>query len=460
MKILKTQARQTLALIFCFTHGLLLISASGVEPQIASEQELKDATFWKSVYEENHVVEIDISLTKESWEAMQPEQSERGRGGPRGEAGRPEGGPPPGGGPRGASGPPPRGGRGGGGTNFEYVKANIKIDGESYEDAGLRFKGNSSYRFSADGFKRPMKIDTNRFVTGQELHGRTKVNLSNAYLDPAFMKEKLAYEIYQAAGIPTPGTGWAKVTLSIEGVLEKKVIGIYVLVEQVDPNYLVRKFGEKTKDSLLMKPEASGDWQNPGDDLDQYKEAFNIKDGEDNQDQIRQFGDTLDFIKEAPDAEFAKKMGEKMDLDLYAGYLAATSLLASLDSYVSAPHNYYLMVDKADNKTRLLPWDVNEAFGTFTMGSTPELLTEWDITRPWVSSIPLLERLFATKEFPKLYKEKLSTLMKDSFTAQLAGKSEGVKIEGRRGRPSGGRPGGRPPRNRPAQPEETGSPKK
>lgn len=511
MKTLQTRATQTWALIFCLTHGLFLISASGEDLKNTSDPELQDAAFWKSVYEDDHVVKIEISLTKESWEAMQPAQSERGgRGpGPRGGNDRPAGPPPggashgpPGGGP---GGPPPRGGRGGG-TQFEYVKANIKIDGESFKDAGLRFKGNSSYRFSADGFKRPLKIDTNRFVTGQKLHGRAKINLSNSYLDPAFMKEKLAYEIYQATGIPTPGTGWAKVTLSIEGVLKKKVVGIYVLVEQVDPNYLVRKFGEKTKDSLLMKPEMMGDWQSLGDDVDQYKETFNIKDGEDNDDQIGQFVNTLNFIKDAPDAEFAKKMGGKMDLNLYAGYLAATSLLASLDSYVGAPHNYYLLVDKADNKTRLLPWDVNEAFGTFTMGSTPESLVEWDITRPWISNIPLLERLFATKEFPKLYKEKLGALMKDSFTekhlfarvdafekalkphldkqefaklrlgingdesgkntasdrdvfaikpfikrriksvkVQLAGKSKGVKIEGR------GRPGGRPSGGRTAR---------
>ena len=39
--------------------------------------------------------------------------------------------------------------------------------------------------------KQPFKIDTNRFIKGQKLHGRTKLILSNAFLDSAFMKEKL-----------------------------------------------------------------------------------------------------------------------------------------------------------------------------------------------------------------------------------------------------------------------------
>ncbi|MFT6576607.1 MAG: hypothetical protein ACJA16_004816 [Akkermansiaceae bacterium] len=403
-----------------FTTSLSVFFAFAEETKTDTDIKPNDAVFWKSVYEENHVVNINISLTKEAWKSMQPQTNDRERGGPRG-GGRPEG-PPPGTTPRGERGREDQGSRGGpppGGSSeskFEYVKADITVDGELFKDAGLRFKGNSSYRFSSNGFKRPLKIDTNRFVADQKLHGRTKLNLSNSYLDPAFMKEKLAYEIYQAAGMPTPGTGWAKVVLSIEGEFEEKTLGIYVLIEQVDPHYLVRQLGERSKDSLLMKPEGTTDWQNPGEDAESYERAFDIKAGEDNEDQIHQFGDFLNFIKDAPDPEFARKIGDKMDLDLLAGYLASTSLLASLDSYVAAPHNYYLLMDKADGKTRLLPWDVNEAFGTFTLGTSPESLVDWDIDRPWISNIPLLERLFATKEFPKLFQKKLILLMKTPFT--------------------------------------------
>lgn len=459
-----------------------------------------DSTFWQSVYQENHVAQIDISLSKEAWEKMQPAQNAGGRGGPgggrppRGERGeRPErggrpGGPPPGGGPGGPGGL-------GGGTKFEYVKADLTVDGESLKDIGLRFKGNSSYRAAAGSDKRPLKIDTNRFVTGQKLHGRTKFNLSTSFQDPAFMKEKLAYEVYRAAGLPTPGTGWAKVTLSVEGVMVKKNLGIYVVIEQVDENFLARQLGEKSKDSLLMKPDTTADWQSPGEDLALYEDAFGIREGGDNQDQIRQFAELLSLINESSEATFAKEIGQKLDLDLYAGYLAATSALASLDSYVAAPHNYYLLLDKADGKARLLPWDVNEAFGTHTRGTTPQELVKWDITRPWAREIPLLTRLFATSDFRKLYQKKLTSLMKDTFTkehlfsriatfekalsphlnnedragfqtgikgnrsdqsslalkpfiqqriasitSQLTGKSKGTKIEDRQGRPGSGRP--------------------
>ena len=65
-------------------------------------------------------------------------------------------------------------------NEFDYARSEITIDGQLFPDAGLRFKGNSSYRSSRNSLKKPFKIDTNRFIKGQKLHGRTKLNLSNA----------------------------------------------------------------------------------------------------------------------------------------------------------------------------------------------------------------------------------------------------------------------------------------
>lgn len=360
---------------------------AGVSCGAISGEETANASYWKSVYEDNHVVEIDISLTREAWESMEPKRDARRPGEFGGNAD----------------------------SDFTYARADISIDGQPFEDAGLRFKGNSSYRFSSRGFKRPMKIDFNRFIKGQKLFGRTKLNLSNAFLDSAYMKEKLGYQLYRAAGIATPGVGWASVTLTIKGLTEKRQLGVYVLIEQVDKRFLERQFGEQTKDSLLMKPESLANWEYPGDDPKRY-ESFNIKEGEDNEDQILQFGELLKIIAEATDDEFAEEIGKRLDLDQFAGYLAATSILASLDSYVGMPHNYYLLMDKADDKLRLLPWDVNESFGTFSMGTTPETLVNWDIDRPWTATRRLLDRLFATKSFPGRYKAAVARLMREDFT--------------------------------------------
>ena len=364
-------------------YVIVASSALGLSAQDSNKQSNgEDAAYWESVYQGNHVVEIDISVTKEAWDTMTPQNQGRGRNADSG---------------------------------FTYSKANITIDGEAYADAGLRFKGNSSYRFSSRGYKRPLKIDTNRFVKGQKLHGRTKFNLSNAFLDSAFMKEKLAYELYNAAGIVTPGVGWAAVTLSIKGLKEKMNLGVYVLIEQVDDKYVTRKFGAASAGSLLMKPEISPNWEYPGADPANY-ETFGIKGGKELESQIGRFGELLKLIQSGSDQAFRSEIEARIDLEQLAGYLAVSSILANIDSYIGMPHNYYLLLDKADGRLRLLPWDVNEAFGTFTMGSSPETLVNWSIDKPWVADIPLVERLFAMPRFRALYRTALSNLVKDQFT--------------------------------------------
>ncbi len=361
--------------MFLVTASQLVFSASAQDPA--------DTAFWKSVFSESHVLDVRIEVAREGWDAMQP----------------------------------PRRRNKGGGQRHTYTRAKITIDGQRFDDAGLRFKGNSSLRATGPRLKKPFKIDLNRFTKSQKLHGRTKLNLSNSFLDPAFMKEKLGYELYRAAGLPTPGVGWANLTLTIGGVPEPIPLGIYVLVEQVDQRFLASNFGEASKDSLLMKPEVR-DWRYIDDDPSSYR-SYNIKSGDDNTDQLRAFASLLKLIERAPDTAFEREIGERMDLKQLAGYLAATSILSNLDSYVGMPHNYYLLMDKADGKMRILPWDINEAFGTFTMLGNAEDLVQWDIDRPWVGRRRLLERLFASEDFPKLYRAALAQLMKQAFTGDL-----------------------------------------
>ena len=363
----------------------------GLAAEKSSDNKKADAAFWNSVYAENHVLDVQISITREAWDAMQPQRRERrpGEDGPRVDFG----------------------------NQFPYAKTKVVIDGLSLPDTGMRFKGNSSYRFASRGLKRPFKIDTNRFTKGQKLHGRTKLNFSNAFLDSAFMKEKLGYELYHAAGLPTPGVGWADVTLTIEGLAKKKPLGIYVIIEQVDDRYIGQNLGKASKGSLLMKPESMDDWRYLGEEPKAY-ERYNIKVGQKNADQIRQFAKLLKLVEQGSDDEFAREIGKRMNLEQFAGYLAATSILVNIDSYIGMPHNYYLLMDKADGRLRMLPWDLNETFGTFTMGRSPEMLAKWDIDRPWISKRRLSERLFETESFRKRYRTAVAKLMKEHFTEE------------------------------------------
>ena len=359
---------------------------SVIAPTISTFANDNDA-FWKSVYEDNYVLQIEMKVSRDSWDSMQPQRGKNARENERLDFA----------------------------NEFNYAKVEITIDGQPFPDAGLRFKGNSSYRFSRGSLKKPFKIDTNRFIKGQKLHGRTKLNLSNAFLDSAFMKEKLAYELYRAAGLPSPQTGWANVVLSVEGIAEKKPLGIYVVIEQMGERYLEENLKGDPQQSILTKPESLDDWEYLGKNPDAYQ-RYNLKIGKTNTPTIQRFMETMRLIETAPDREFAEKIQHYVDLEKLAGYLAATSLLANIDSYIGMPHNYYLLLNGPQDKLKLLPWDVNEAFGTFTLGRPAEQLANWDIDRPWIARRRLLERLFKTEQFPKLYRIALIELMEKAFT--------------------------------------------
>lgn len=361
--------------LVCAISSALLSGQDGAGSSAPVKQDA-NTVFWQSVFADNHVLQIELAVTREQFDAM----------------------------------PPRREGRH---NNFPYVKADVTIDGQPFVAAGLRFKGNSSFGFSRGTSKRPFKIDLNRFHK-QKLHGRTKINLSTSFLDPAFMKEKLGYEIYRAAGMATPGVGWANVTLAVEG-REKELLGIYVLIEQVDERFVVRNFGKASKGSLLMKPDGVVNWP-PFSDNVEAAELYNIKSGEDNGAQISRFAKLVRVIEHGSDQEFSSQIVERMDVEQFAGYLAATSMLANVDSYIGMTHNYYLLLDKKDNKLRMLPWDLNETFGAFTMGRDPEDLAQWNIERPWLLRLRLVERLFATKWFPATYRAAIEKLLKQEFT--------------------------------------------
>lgn len=199
---------------------------------------------------------IHLHVTAENWKKMQPV------GGGIPGFGPPPGGPnpfapAPGGKPGDAPqprqpsgvppGPPAFGGPGGGpggfrpgsfGFDFEYVKADIELDGQLFKEVGLRFKGNGSYMLSATSRKRPLKIDFNRYVAGQKFHGMQQINLHNNVMDPTHVRQALSYPVFQVAGIPSPRTAFADVSLTIDGECDHEPIGLYTLVEEIDKAFL------------------------------------------------------------------------------------------------------------------------------------------------------------------------------------------------------------------------------
>lgn len=104
---------------------------------------------------------MHLTIAPEQWEKMQPKRG-RGFG--------PPGAPPP------REAKPAEGAgnkvRGRFGFDYEYVKGDLEIDGRTFKNVGVRYKGNGSYIASQGRLKRPFKIDFDRYNPGQTFAGR------------------------------------------------------------------------------------------------------------------------------------------------------------------------------------------------------------------------------------------------------------------------------------------------
>ena len=213
------------------------------------------------VFESDYILEFWITITPQNWEKMQPMRFNQFRPEPPPNANDRPFRPP----------PPPIMAE----LDTEYVPTDIRFDGRIWKDVGVRFKGNSSLKSMPNGLKKPFKFDFDRFIEGQDFFGYQKLNFSNGFKDPSFLREKLAYHLFQKLDVPAPRTVFAKLYLTVDGVYDQEYLGLYTMIEQVDRVFLVDHFGND--DGLLVKPDRIPDLIPLGGRWKNYEQRYTLK---------------------------------------------------------------------------------------------------------------------------------------------------------------------------------------
>lgn len=280
--------------------------------------------------------------------------------------------------------------------DFPEVRGTVELDGETFHDVGIRYKGNASYMASRGQLKRSLKLDLNQFTKGQKLAGVSTLNLHSNVTDPGWMNEAISYWLYREAGVPASRTAYAAVSLTVPGQYDEKYVGLYSLVEQVNKTFIEERLG--TREGALFKPEGAELFADLGDDWAKYEAAgYEPKTRLTTEDQARVI-EFSRFAATADDAEFARRLGEFLEIDEFARYMAVTVWLATADSLLAMNHNYYLYLDGRTRKFQVWPWDLDLSFGKFGGGGA-----EMSVTKPWRGEKRFLARVFAVQEFQDLY---------------------------------------------------------
>ncbi len=123
------------------------------------------------------------------------------------------------------------------------------------------------------------------------------------------------------------------------------------------------------------------------------------------------------LVSSATDAEFTARIGDFLDLDEFARFLAGEVLLSNYDSILADGQNFYLYLDGRSNRFGFVPWDLDAAWGHFWLGTKPEL-ERASIWHPWVGENRFIERVMAVKEFRNTYRAHLEDFLTRLFVPE------------------------------------------
>ncbi len=223
------------------------------------------------------------------------------------------------------------------------------------------------------------------------------------------MREVIAYDLLEEMGVATPKHSY--VNFYVNGEL----FGLYLMVEAVDGEFIEDNF--KNTNGDLYKPDGVGSdlvWID--DDIDSYSD-INLQNNEETTDQ----GAFINFINQM---DYGST--DVIDIDSLLRYMSVSVALSNLDSYHGPlAHNYYLY--EQDGVFNLLPWDFNEAFGSFNMGCNGVDIRELYIDEPTngtLSDKPMIANVFADSNNLDTYHNYLwqlidSSLSEETFSTRI-----------------------------------------
>jgi spore coat protein CotH len=395
--------------------AVLALALAGPPAQAsdAPEDQKKPATKETSgadVFDLTRVWVFHLDIPAKEYTAMQPPGGGMMRfpGGPGG-PGKPPDKPPE------KPGEPPRDSdRSAFGVEFPWVHGEFIVEGTTYKNVGLRYKGNSTYMASSRGLKRSIKVELDHYDEELRFHGLKTLNLHCGVMDQTKGREALAYAVFRAAGVPAPCTAFAEVTLTVPGKYDKEYLGLYIVVEQVDRRFLNDRF--QNDKGLLMKPERVRGLDYLGENWDSYQSRFQPK-REPTKQEARRVIEFVRLINKAGDEEFQKEIASYLDVDAFLRFMAANTLLVNMDSFFTLGHNYYLHLHPATNQFVFIPWDLDLSLGNFAMMGSADQLMDLNLTRPYAGN-RLVDRLLAIDGMSEKYRKVVEELARTVFTKE------------------------------------------
>ena len=224
---------------------------------------------------------------------------------------------------------------------YEYVNADVTIDGVKFEKVGLRKKG---FIGSQSSSRPSLKIKLNHTDKEQAIGGLTKLTMNNNKQDGSIVSQYMGYAVFNQAGSPAPRCAFAKVTVN------GKNIGIYSHVESVRKPLLARGFGN---DAGTLYEGTVVDF------YEDWEGSLEHKRGDDKpgREKIRQLIQLLESEEASEEA-----IGRLVDLDSFYRFWAIEGLLGFWDGYSGNANNFFIYLNPKTDRFHFMPWGADALF--------------------------------------------------------------------------------------------------
>ena len=234
------------------------------------------------------------------------------------------------------------------------VPAQLTMDGRTYRDVGVRFRGMSSFAFVSEGSKRSLNVSIDFADDDQRVQGYRTLNLLNANSDPTFTRA-LIYSHIARQYVPAARINYLRVVINGESW------GIYLNAEQFNSDFVRDRFkGDKggTRWKVPGSPIGRGGMAYLGENIDAYRGIYDIK-SRDSEQPWRRLIQMFKVLNETPADRLEAALAPLLDVDGALKFLAVEIALANTDGYWTRASDYNIYLD-GQGRVHVLPHDMNE----------------------------------------------------------------------------------------------------
>ena len=254
-----------------------------------------------------------------------------------------------------------------------WVPVTVEFAGQTWRQVGFRYKGNTALSMSwgNNATALPFKLDFDEFeddfpeLDNQRFYGFKQLGFGNNFDDPSLQREKVAADVFRAAGVPAAETAFYAVYVDNGDGQGFQTWGFYTAVELPDDTLIESQFADD--DGNMYKPSGGGATFAAGS----FTEASFPKRTNRDSD----FADVLALF-DALHAEtrlsnpsaWRDGLEAVFDVEGFLRWLATNRFVQKRDTYGVMAKDFYLYADSASGQLVWIPWDNNEAMDDGSRG--------------------------------------------------------------------------------------------